>query len=923
MSSDPTDFTDFYEGVWGRRPFNWQVRLAAQVLEAGRWPSVIDLPTGAGKTSALDIAVWAMACDSARFPRRVVFVVDRRVIVDQVSGHAEELSRRIGRSGNPTVVQVRQRLSEMGGDPRDVLALAALRGGSAIGNQWARWPDQPCVLASTVDQFGSRLLFRGYGVRRAMWPVHAGLTGNDTLVLLDEVHLAVPFAQTLRAIEDTGTDGLLPRRWQVVEMSATPTEPSGERFQLDRAADIDAPGCEVFAQRMNAVKRARLIAAGRRSEAADQVLAREIPRLLNDQPGSVVGVVVNRVASARAVASALDARGTNVELITGRMRPWERDRAVERVLEAADPDREQGDGDGRLVVVATQCIEVGADLSFDALITEAAPIDALKQRFGRLDRRGTLAAAGRSAQAVIIGVESAVRAPDDPVYGSALATTWQALTERFREASFDVGPMSDDLVGVGDAADRGRAPLLLPSHRSAFAQTSPVPQVDPDPAPFLHGFQDVDPEVSVVWRDDVGDYSVGEASGRAEAIRAALELSPPHPAEAMAVPIRSLRRWLTGEPSIDPLLADAPAAVTDEAPSHSAGARRVFRWRGPAEGDSDLVSISSLRPGDVLVVPSEWGGIESGTWSPGSRSPVADIGNDVGAGAWRVHPAVVGDETVPLPDEGADATIVKNWLRDRGAPDEPLTTYLGWDPKFDHGSGGFREFYAVPRGSATAALLDGNDEANSFTGQYSLLDDHLAAVGDLAGEMGRRCHLPDAVVDDLRLAGELHDVGKADPRFQRWLHGSDLSMARTPGLLAKSPRRTSRQMRQRARTWAGYPEGMRHELISGALIAANAGLLARAHDRELVEHLVVTHHGRCRPLPDVVSDPSPVTVEYTIGGLKAATSSEVAEPVSGASSVERFWRLVDRYGWHGLAWLEAILRLADHRLSEQNGPSHG
>lgn len=122
---------------------------------------------------------------------------------------------------------------------------------------------------------------------------------------------------------------------------------------------------------------------------------------------------------------------------------------------------------------------------------------------------------------------------------------------------------------------------------------------------------------------------------------------------------------------------------------------------------------------------------------------------------------------------------------------------------------------------------------------------------------------------------------------------------------------------QRAALASGYPAYTRHELTSVALVEHEPWLREQANDLDLVLHLVASHHGYGRPFLPVPATAPPVTVEVTHRGHALATSSDhgLVSPAGGVP--DRFWRCVRRYGWHGLAWLEAILRLADHRASEE------
>jgi CRISPR-associated endonuclease/helicase Cas3 len=249
-------FADFFRAIWCHDPFPWQERLAELVLE-GRWPSSIGLPTAAGKTALIDIAVYALAMRAPEAARRTFFVVDRRVIVDEAAERAAELASKLAQAKpDSDLRRVAASLRGIGdGAGSCPLEAAVLRGGIARDDSWTRSPRQPLVICSTVDQVGSSLLFRAYGTREYTWPIRAGPAACDSLIVLDEAHTSQPFAETLGRIRHYRRRGemAVAGPFKVVEMSAIPR--GGEAF---REAQEDHEN-ELLRQRWEAPKRVRLV----------------------------------------------------------------------------------------------------------------------------------------------------------------------------------------------------------------------------------------------------------------------------------------------------------------------------------------------------------------------------------------------------------------------------------------------------------------------------------------------------------------------------------------------------------------------------------------------------------------------------------------------------------------------------------------
>ncbi|HEV7723246.1 MAG TPA: hypothetical protein VGO60_18290, partial [Iamia sp.] len=609
------------------------------------------------------------------------------------------------------------------------------------------------------------------------------------------------------------------------------------------------------------------------------------------------------------------------------------------------------------MLVATQCIEAGADFDLDAIVTEAASLDALTQRFGRVDRDGQLSEAGQQQTSVILARSTDVKEGADPdvVYGDELRATWEWLVGR---GSVDFGIRR--LVAEGEEAPKGltrqpaSGPRLLPTHLDQLGQTSNAISGEPDVSRWLHGDDPTSPDVQIVWRADI-DETVIRASATAdgEPVRVALTerlgACPPATTEAVSVPISAARRWLEARPApvTDAEGLDLPR--DDDGPARST--RPWLTWRR-GEVSAHVVVAGEppsrddrLRPGDVIVVPTDYGGLFDGTWDPTSATPVEDLATIAlhragRADVLRLIPALVplvvdAGVTWPTADDldavnpsdrralvadlldaidvdalhlvAADAddvrAVVEHLRKDRRRTDlyplggrwtaagtTPEASLIVWRPAER------TKETSILRGAPSDT--DATDEASSFTASRAPLERHLEGVGHWAGLLAGRLGVPGSMAADLGLAGVLHDEGKRDRRFQLLLHGGDrlAAAASASAPLAKSTGRQPSALRRRQiRRQSEYPKGARHELTSLALLTPSD--LEGATDPDLVAHLVASHHGWCRPFAPPLVDAAPVPIDRHDTRVM---SDHGLQQIDGPSPA-RFWRVTEHYGWYHLA----------------------
>lgn len=420
-------FSDQFETLTEFGPMRWQQRLHDEHFGLGKLPSAVSVPTGLGKTAVM--AIWLIALAQQMksgqiiLPRRLVYVVDRRAVVDQATQFAENLRANLQKDAAKGLRDA------LGMGEGESLPISTLRGQFVDNRDWLADPSRPAIIVGTVDMIGSRLLFEGYGVSRKMRPYHAGLLGADTLVLLDESHLVPPFEALLAEIangptrygvQDAALANLIPK-FQLLPLSATGRRQTAQPFRLEER-DFHDPDDAIAQKRLFAEKRLTLRELG--DKKLEDALAEQAWAVVQDtqeqaesenseatlKPLRVIVYCASRDVAEK-TRQALDkkakktAAAGRTELFVGARRVKERTDAEQRLKDLGFLG-DKTDLTAPAFLVATSAGEVGIDLDADHLVCDLVAWERMVQRFGRVNRRG-----GEGRQAKIMVIHSVPKEP--------------------------------------------------------------------------------------------------------------------------------------------------------------------------------------------------------------------------------------------------------------------------------------------------------------------------------------------------------------------------------------------------------------------------------------------------------------------------------------------------------------------------------
>ena len=851
-----SSFKTIFHSLTTTHPFPWQEALYKKFCR-GEIPETLDLPTGLGKTSVVAIWLSALVTNPDKMPRRLVYVVNRRTVVDQTTAEAERLCDAL--KDKPALAEFRKALASMCALPlpkpdAPPLAISTLRGQFADNGEWCADPSRPAVIVGTVDMIGSGLLFSRYTRGFKTRPLYAGFLGQDVLLVHDEAHLEPAFQKLLESIVAAQNSAADPRKLRVIQLTATSrsaTVNSKPPFTLTSADHEN----QTVQGRLNAIKRLSLVALGEKEK-----LDIKLATLAKAKTGERTVLVFTRtVGTALKIAAELgkgEGKG-RVATLTGTMRGKERDELVSKnpVFQRFFRQKDRAPGvepaRGGVFLVATSAGEVGVNISADDLVCDLSTYESMTQRFGRVNRFGERKENDASEITVVHETRFDTDKPLDVAREKTLALLKEARSAS--PADLDRLPAAERIAAFSPPPELRVATEVqfdawaLTSIREPIAARPPV-------EPYLHGEAEwLPPETHIAWRDQ-RDFRYVENP------QAFLDEFPLKPAELLrdttsriAAILAELLEDRTGLP--DAWVVANNGSVT----------------RFPLS-DFDKDAAETLLAEATLILPSSAGGLDGN----GILSADADTVVDDASGIIR-HEDATCDK---LPD-GPAKLVRFIEISDEDAEDP---RFLFWcEPIVENTPGGTR--------AARRA-------------QPERLDAHTNAVAANAAAIAAKCFpdkstLPSGEPDLRRcviLAARLHDRGKNRGPWQRNLGNLAYDSSKPETILAKA----APGMRGR-----NVAEQYRHEFgsLNDADGEAEFADLDDA-ERDIVLHIVAAHHGRARP-----HFPADEIFDYASVGSPeklAALATDVPR---------RFARLQERYGRWGLAWLESILRAADYAAS--------
>ena len=494
-------FSGLFRKVYPKRqaPFPYQQRLA----EESEFKQVLAVPTGMGKTDAA-IGAWAYRRffhpdESVRrkTPLRLLFTLPMRTLTRQVYGVAGHW------------VQSIQALATESFAPEEAAKLNVhLLLGGEVDNDWERRPERPKVIIGTQDMVLSRMLNRAYGESRYRWPMSFGLVNNDTMIVLDETQLigvGTSTAAQLQGFRDAlSTYGPTRTLWMSATLEESELDTVDHRrpeggFSTERLNKDDLQ-CEFIRKRLTASKPVSALDL-RLDHETDKSYAKELARRILEEhrPGTLTLGILNTVARAQAVFNELeklkgkDESGPELLLIHGRFREGDRKEIDSKLFDGSDESADR-------IVIATQAVEAGVDISATTLFTELAIWPSLVQRFGRCNRRGECDEKG-NADARVFWIDLAtVDAKGKPTPKYALPYA-PALLDDARELVQSLKNVSPEVV---DAVEY--SPPYKPRHiirrkdiQELWDTTPDLTGNDLDVSRFIRDSQDCD--VKFFWRD--------------------------------------------------------------------------------------------------------------------------------------------------------------------------------------------------------------------------------------------------------------------------------------------------------------------------------------------------------------------------------------------------------------------------------------